>query len=144
MQKLLPFRRDTALAMLAVMLAFTLGYYLIPENLALPVGNAAIPRIALYIAVLLVFMPYIFEALMDDRVDWLSWFDRMLGELSYPLYIMHSVVLFRMLFLKRFDPLLSSLIMAVLTYVLIVYPIEKHLRTRIARRWYPESAAARP
>jgi peptidoglycan/LPS O-acetylase OafA/YrhL len=73
-------------------------------------------------------MPYIFEWLKASRAD------RFVGDLSYPLYIMHFVVLLRMPFLQGFDPVLASVTVATIVYFVVVLPVEKLVRFRITER----------
>jgi peptidoglycan/LPS O-acetylase OafA/YrhL len=130
LQALLPFWRTAGVGMLAFMLAFTVAYPLLPR-FPLFVGGATISPLTAYIALLLVFMPYIFEALRDVRASTLARADSMIGDLSYPVYIVHFVVLTRIPLLKGIDPVIATLGVATLTHVAIMRPIERHVRSRI-------------
>jgi peptidoglycan/LPS O-acetylase OafA/YrhL len=118
LQAIVPFGRRTAAGMLAVLVAFTFVYRALPGRLSL----------AVYIALVVAFMPYVFEWLKASRID------RFIGDLSYPLYIMHYVVLTRMPFLRDYDPVLASIAMATASYFVVMLPVEKLVRFRITER----------
>jgi peptidoglycan/LPS O-acetylase OafA/YrhL len=118
LQAIVPFGSRTAAGMLAVLVVFTFVYRALPGRLSL----------AVYIALVVAFMPYVFEWLKASRID------RFIGDLSYPLYIMHFVVLTRMPFLQGYDPVLASVAVATVTYFIVMLPVERLVRFRITER----------
>jgi peptidoglycan/LPS O-acetylase OafA/YrhL len=75
-------------------------------------------------------MPFIFNGLGTSLKSWDDYF----GEMSYPIYITHFIVLNRIPMPSWLNPLPVTIIVAVAFIHLIMRPIDRGVRSRILKQ----------
>jgi peptidoglycan/LPS O-acetylase OafA/YrhL len=101
--------------------------------------DAELSRWAIYVAIALA-LPFVFHAFKDVAID------RWLGDLSYPIYLTHLVVVGLVL---TFEPPLpmwvafgATLAMSTALLILIDQPVDRWRQRRAARRALPSAIPA--
>lgn len=125
-------RHTIAMFITALFMLFTLVYAYLP--IGIQIREIHLKDIA-YILVLPLAIPFVFLCTSKNK------FDRFLGDLSYPVYLLHTIVILvlssnpRLTTNKDFSSVLTILF-TIITSVLIVYffeqPIEKWRQSRLA------------
>ncbi len=127
-QALIRYSPLVAACMLLLLVGMASVYSLVPDQFPLLVVDGWTSRRAVAVLLVFLFMPYIFALTQRSRLD------RYLGELSYPVYVSHYVILYHLPAVPGIHPLATTVIASIGLQHLVINPIETHVRARISAR----------
>jgi len=114
------------LGALLVLFTYIVGYQFMPTHIHLCFIPRAIETASLGVILFAIGIPFIFELMKSNKID------RFLGDLSYPLYIGHFFIIHYFPYLKQWNPLIGSLILAIILDVFIIKTIDQY-RARLVK-----------
>jgi peptidoglycan/LPS O-acetylase OafA/YrhL len=121
--KLFPPNQWVCWVMLLVSVTACVFYSMIPTTLKLEGTSLSVSNVFFLGAVFFICMPYIFELSKWSRAD------QYIGNLSYPIYIVHFLVLNHLPFdVPYIKPIFLIILLAVVIHHLVMLPIERKAR----------------
>lgn len=111
---------------LCVLCTYLVGYQFMPKRISFCIIPGTFEPASLGIILFAIGIPFVFEFTKSNKLD------RLLGDMSYPIYIGHFFVIHYVPYWKQVNPLVGSIILAVILDFCVIKPID-HYRAKLVK-----------